>query len=476
MLHVSLVIPVLLAVTTAEKNGPDTLLRITCQLRDGSQVAGDVDPAAKLKLATGFGKLDVPLWRVTRIVVADDQETTKLFLSNGDRVTGFAETDGFSVTTEAGREVLVRLPNVRECTLRVADQPIVAAKVYASGAWAKWKPANAIDKNINTGWNSGAWNGWIELDLGRVQPVSRVRFTIAHYPPGRSQWNVYLSQQPIRAQRKVARLIKQVAGNFRQGSVIEVEFLTGVKGRYLQIHCPKSVSWVMIREIDVFAPKTRKKMRKPVEAKRPRDPLVGTFKVYEMWPADGMYRRSNFPNITISREKGHYRIDLVPKMLFRKTKGGLVPAVAPHSLPMFGLSEKDSAGRPTLIVTRSFNSLYLVRNQPPKSWKMARFDEKRFNRRLPRKKNGLVDLPVDPKIPKALGPEVLKACKTFLRAKGYSDRQCKLARIRWGMKLEGLLLLDVFTGGKDAAESARLVYSPLENTVLGRFFFGDQRG
>ncbi len=268
MLQACLLIPLLLAATAAEKKGEDAPLRMSCQLRDGSLVIGDVDPATKLKLATGTGKLNIPLRRIARISVSDDRETTKVFLSNGDQVTGFAEMDGFSLKTASGRTVFVHLPTLKKCTVRVGDQSLLTAKVYASGSWLNMKPVNAIDNNIKTGWNAGAWNGWIELDLGQVQVVSRVQFTVAHVPAGRSTWNMYLSQKPIKTQRNLARFIKQVAGNFREGSTINVRF-PPVKGRYLQIQCPRSVSWVMIYEIDVFALKARKNAPKPVKAKSP---------------------------------------------------------------------------------------------------------------------------------------------------------------------------------------------------------------
>jgi hypothetical protein len=96
-----------------------------------------------------------------------------------------------------------------------------------------------------------------------------VQFNIAHVPAGKSTWNIYLSENPIRTQRAGARLVEQVVGNFREGSKIEVAFPDGAKGRYLQIQCPRSVSWVMIYEIDVFGPNAGEKARKPPKVEPP---------------------------------------------------------------------------------------------------------------------------------------------------------------------------------------------------------------
>jgi hypothetical protein len=152
----SLLILFLLAAPTSEKQSKDTILRVACHLRDGSLVIGDVDPATKLKLSTGTRKLAIALGCVKWIVVADDWETTQVFLSNGKSVTGYAETDGFSLKTVSGRTVFVRLPALRECTVQVGDQSLLVAKVAASGRWLGMKPANAIDNNTSTGWNAGA--------------------------------------------------------------------------------------------------------------------------------------------------------------------------------------------------------------------------------------------------------------------------------------------------------------------------------
>ena len=67
MLHASFLIPLLLALTTAEEKREDTVLRMACHLWDGSLVIGDVDPATKVKLATGTDKIDIQLRRIPAV-------------------------------------------------------------------------------------------------------------------------------------------------------------------------------------------------------------------------------------------------------------------------------------------------------------------------------------------------------------------------------------------------------------------------
>lgn len=71
--------------------------------------------------------------------------------------------------------------------------------VVASGWYLTDIPARAVDKSLNTGWNSAGFAPqWIYVDLGSKRPISEVRVLAgAGYPAGVTYYNIQVSDDAV---------------------------------------------------------------------------------------------------------------------------------------------------------------------------------------------------------------------------------------------------------------------------------------
>ena len=71
--------------------------------------------------------------------------------------------------------------------------------VQASGSYSSYLPANAVDKNTSTMWNSGGFAPkWIYFDLGTVRPISEVRVLAGSgQPAGTTYYDIQVSDDAV---------------------------------------------------------------------------------------------------------------------------------------------------------------------------------------------------------------------------------------------------------------------------------------
>ncbi len=233
-------------------------LHVYCQLVDGTSVEGMfANNDQILQLQTKSGLMPIPLAKVERIEVKDDRETTSVVLVDGKHLTGFVESDGFRLRT-GKKSVEVAYPTLKKGQMRrlwttPAKRPLKVAGTKASGVWRPYTIAGATDGDFDTSWNSGDYKGWIEVDLGKMETIVEVRTSLYMWPSGNATHLVYVSDKPIGQNRKEAKLIKWMSGTHRHGEMIFAECPPETQGRYVQIHCPESVSWFCIDEFQVFS-------------------------------------------------------------------------------------------------------------------------------------------------------------------------------------------------------------------------------
>ena len=123
--------------------------------------------------------------------------------------------------------------------------------VTASRTYSRSSPANVVDGNGATIWNSGAYaTQWIQLDLGRTVSVGKIRMKVAQTPAiGDTAHAISVGQSPS--------ALTTVATFFRRTQDGQwLEFAPSGKNlgnvRYVRITTSASPSWVAWNEIEVY--------------------------------------------------------------------------------------------------------------------------------------------------------------------------------------------------------------------------------
>jgi hypothetical protein len=124
---------------------------------------------------------------------------------------------------------------------------IVPASAKISSSISTSLPDFAFDGNVSTVWNAGAFApGWIQLDLGQVLSISRVRLNPAQFPSGPTTHEISAGPTP-----DSLNLIGTLDGVTSDGQWLE--FNKSVSNvRYVRISTSKSPSWVSWREIEFY--------------------------------------------------------------------------------------------------------------------------------------------------------------------------------------------------------------------------------
>jgi RHS repeat-associated protein len=119
----------------------------------------------------------------------------------------------------------------------------------ASNSYPGAPPAQAIDGNLGTMWNSGGFAPqWIQLDLGQPATISQIRLNVAQLPDGQTTHEIYGGTDP-----QALTLIRTLSGFTQSGQWLEPTFAPAINNiRYLKILTTASPSWVAWNEIEVY--------------------------------------------------------------------------------------------------------------------------------------------------------------------------------------------------------------------------------
>jgi hypothetical protein len=126
--------------------------------------------------------------------------------------------------------------------------PLMYVSASASSSLPGARPADAVDGNPNTAWNSGGPpSAWIELDLKRTVTLSKVRLLVGQSPAGQTTHQLYFGPSPA-----PTALIKTLSGSTSDMQWLEADVSDQKPtGRYLRVWTTASPSWVAWREIVV---------------------------------------------------------------------------------------------------------------------------------------------------------------------------------------------------------------------------------
>jgi hypothetical protein len=137
------------------------------------------------------------------------------------------------------------------CSAPAGPQNLALGKATTASGVALEPPANAVDGNPGSIWNSGGSPPqWIEIDLGMPATVARIRLRVAQSPAGRTT-HLVSTRGPGAGDAYVVR--GQLSGSTSDSQVLEI---TGgapwANVRFVRVETLESPSWVSWREIEVL--------------------------------------------------------------------------------------------------------------------------------------------------------------------------------------------------------------------------------
>ncbi|MEF3062805.1 discoidin domain-containing protein [Ralstonia solanacearum] len=125
---------------------------------------------------------------------------------------------------------------------------IVPAGVSASGTYGSNVPGQAIDGNNDTPWTATSAPQWIEVDLGAVVPLKKMRLLTSQNPAGQSTHVIKGDTVPA-----PGRELKVLSGNTADKQWLESSWEGApVNVRYVRIQTMSSPSWVSWHELEFY--------------------------------------------------------------------------------------------------------------------------------------------------------------------------------------------------------------------------------
>jgi F5/8 type C domain len=126
--------------------------------------------------------------------------------------------------------------------------PLIYVSASASSGIEGAPPADAVDGNPNTAWNSGGYApAWIELDLKQTVTLAKVHLLVGQSPAGPTTHQLFFGPSPA-----PTALIATLSGSTTDMQWLDVDVSDSKPtGRYLRVATTVSPSWVAWREIVV---------------------------------------------------------------------------------------------------------------------------------------------------------------------------------------------------------------------------------
>jgi hypothetical protein len=163
--------------------------------------------------------------------------------SGGDAAADAPVNDASVTVTSTGSCSVTPSFPIPNCTNLAANKP-----ASASGSYPGYPIAGANDGNCKTGWNSGDYSGWWQVDLGSVQPIRGVTIS-----PGASPSPASITYT-IAGSADGALFTTRYGGTGTYTSLGNYAFDFGGNGsaRYLRITASSPVTWIQLQEVGVL--------------------------------------------------------------------------------------------------------------------------------------------------------------------------------------------------------------------------------
>jgi len=114
-------------------------------------------------------------------------------------------------------------------------------------------PEKAFDGDNSTIWNAGDYAPhWLEADLGTLSQLASIVLQVSQLPAGETVHEIWVSHDPIGADRNKAKLVHTFSGNTDSGQKLRFDFPKDLFARYVQIHTTQSPSWVSWVDVEIL--------------------------------------------------------------------------------------------------------------------------------------------------------------------------------------------------------------------------------
>ena len=141
-------------------------------------------------------------------------------------------------------------------TMTLAQKPLKPVSVLASNEYRQHVAARAFDGSALTFWSSGkVATQWIEADLGSVKALSQIQFTPSLERSTQTEWEVWVSNRPIRGNTAGATRVKHFRFQMTtKGAPLVVQAPKGTRAQFVQIRCLRKFPdlWVAVCEVSIL--------------------------------------------------------------------------------------------------------------------------------------------------------------------------------------------------------------------------------
>jgi HEAT repeat protein len=122
-------------------------------------------------------------------------------------------------------------------------------RARASNSWDQYTPDKAF---AGLTWNAGDYAPqWIEADLGAPTFLASILLRVMQLPAGTTTHEVWVSSEPIGADRPRAKLMHTFSGPTDANQLLRFDFPKGLFVRYVQVRTSQSPSWVAWAEVEL---------------------------------------------------------------------------------------------------------------------------------------------------------------------------------------------------------------------------------
>lgn len=136
------------------------------------------------------------------------------------------------------------------------SENLPADRYSASSVYDYHVPSLAFDGGglvFESTWVATDHVGWIEVDLGEVRDLVRIRLVLHMWPAGQATYRIWFSDEPMQGEFSSAVLVESYPGNHFDGQVMEKVLSQSAPARYVAVETSDSAAWAAWYEVQVFA-------------------------------------------------------------------------------------------------------------------------------------------------------------------------------------------------------------------------------
>ncbi len=200
-------------------------------------VTGGMSPAPTSVLQTVSGKTSDGQWLEASLDTATSVRYIRITTTGSPSWVSWHELEFYRTKGDASTPVV-----------SPALTKITPAGATASGTYSANVPGQAIDGKNDTSWTATDAPQWIEVDLGAVVPLKKMRLLTSQSPAGQTTHVITGDATPA-----PSNVLQTLSGNTADGQWLESSWESApVNVRYVRIRTTSSPSWVSWHELEFY--------------------------------------------------------------------------------------------------------------------------------------------------------------------------------------------------------------------------------